>query len=275
MPAVTASTPDALWASHAVRQLRPAAVLCRGLRRRVRGVRLLDGADLAIHVGARVLVVSTPDASASLLLRILAGLSRADGGSVQLAGLGSRHDWGRRVAYVGAAPALPGWLSAAEALDLAARLRGYRREERRRLVDDAIERFALTGGLGPGRPMRHGGAALLQRVAYASAVIGEPEVLLLDEPLRAVDPQARTRLLTSVPPRTTLLLASRFPASEAGIVDQVALLRDGRVALHSPTGELDRHRLPLSLRGIEALGLVAGLRPTSPAASSTSRPVAS
>ncbi len=274
MPAVTASTPDALWASRAVRQLRPAAVLCRGLRRRVRGARLLDGADLAIHVGARVLLVATPDASASLLLRILAGLSRADGGSVRLAGLGSRDEWGGRVAYVGAAPALPGWLSAAEALDLAACLRGYGREERRRLVDDAIERFNLTGGLGPERPMRHGGAALLQRVAYASAVIGEPEVLLLDEPLRAVDPQERVRLLTRVPARTTLLLASRFPASEAGIVDQVALLRDGRVALHVPMAELDRHRLPLSQRGIEALASVAASRPAS-AASSPTRPVAS
>lgn len=257
MPAVTASTPDALWASSAVRQLRPAGVLCRGVRRRLRGSQLLDGADLAVQVGARLLLVAAPEASASLLLRILAGLSRADGGIVRLAGLASRDEWGSRVTYVGASPALPAWLSASEALDLAARLRGFGRDERRRLVEAAIDRFALTGGLGPQRPMRHGGSGLLQRVAFASAVIGDPEVLLLDEPLRALDPQERMRLLTGVPARTTVLLASRFPASEVGIVDQVALLRDGRVALHAPIAELKRHRLPLSLRGIEALAGVA------------------
>lgn len=253
MPAVTASTPDALWASRSVRHLRPAAVQCRGLRRARRGDRLLDGVDLAIQVGARVLLVSTPEPSAGLLLRVLAGLARPDGGTFRLAGLAAPGAWARRVAYVGPGPALPAWLSANEALDLAARLHGYGRPERRRLAAAAIERFGLTGGLGADRPMRHGGAALLQRTAFATALLGEPEVLLLDEPLRALDPRDRSALLTSVPKRTTMLLASRFPASEAGLVDQVAFLRDGRAALHAPVSQLDRHQLPLSLRGVEAL----------------------
>jgi hypothetical protein len=48
-------------------------------------------------------------------------------------------------------------------------------------------------------------------------------------------------------------MASRYPTSETGLVNQVALLRDGKVALHASADELERRGLPLSLRGIEAL----------------------
>jgi ABC-type thiamine transport system ATPase subunit len=78
-------------------------------------------------------------------------------------------------------------------------------------------------------------------------------VLLLDEPLRAVEPTERSRLLAIPGRRRTVLIASRFPASEAGVVNQVALLRGGRLALHAPVGELDARGLTLSQRGIETL----------------------
>jgi hypothetical protein len=50
-----------------------------------------------------------------------------------------------------------------------------------------------------------------------------------------------------------VLIASRYPAQEGGIVDRVVLIRDGRMALHAPISELDSQRLPLSLRGMTAL----------------------
>jgi hypothetical protein len=53
-----------------------------------------------------------------------------------------------------------------------------------------------------------------------------------------------------------VLIASRYPASEAGLVNQVVLLDRGRVALHAELADLERRGLPLSLRGIEAM--VAG-----------------
>src|SRR2546428_8375125 len=72
---LTSSTPDALWASRSVQLLRPAAVVCDGVRRSVHGERLLDGLDLAVGVRARLLLVSTPEESASVLLRVLARLA--------------------------------------------------------------------------------------------------------------------------------------------------------------------------------------------------------
>jgi len=78
-------------------------------------------------------------------------------------------------------------------------------------------------------------------------------VLLLDEPLRAVGATERRRLLEIPGERRTVLLVSRYPASEEGLVDRVVLIRDGRVALHARVGELAAHGLTLSMQGIRDL----------------------
>ncbi|HET7140903.1 MAG TPA: ATP-binding cassette domain-containing protein [Candidatus Limnocylindria bacterium] len=238
-----------------------------GLERSVGRQRLLDGVNLRVPVGARLLLVSQPESAASLLLGILAGLARARRGRFELAGLSRADDpsgWRRRVAYLPPDGGFYPWLSPMEVLELAGRLAGYEREERARRIDAAVERYRLASGLR--RPVSRGGPALAQKVGLAAAMIGDPEVLLLDEPLRALDDTERARLLRIPGRRRTVLLASRYPASEEGLVDQVALLRDGRLALHARRDELTDHGLPLSMKGIVALTELRAAAP--PAAAS-------
>jgi len=257
---VTSSTPDALWSSQAIRLLHPAAVVCERVRRRIGRQTILDRIDLQVPVGARLLIVAVPDASGSLLLRVLAGLARVDDGRVRLAGGltpgTSPAGWARRTAYVGPDLGLFQWMTADETLALAARLIGLERSDARSRIDAGIERWEL--GAGRDRPLSRMGLAFMQRTAMAAALLGDPEVVLLDEPLRALDPEERIRLLRLPGERRTVVLASRYPASEAGAVNQVALLQQGRVTLHAPISALEQHGLPLSLRSIETLaGLVA------------------
>jgi len=244
-----------LWASRSVRLLRPAAVICDGITRAVRGQTLLDDLHLVVGVGARLLIVSQPEESASLLLRVLAGLAHLRAGTVRLAGVTRADDsaagWARRVGYVGPESGIYPWMSPREVLDLAARLAGLDSDERHRRIELAAETYRM--GLQLDEPIRRGGPSLTQRTALAAAMLTDPEVLLLDEPLRAVEPTERTRLLAIPGRRRTVLIASRFPASEAGLVNQVALLRRGRLALHAPVRELDARGLTLSQRGIETL----------------------
>jgi ABC-type multidrug transport system ATPase subunit len=252
---VTVSTRDALWASRSVRLLRPTAVRCEDVRRRERGEPLLAGVDLSVPVGARLLLVSRPEGSASLLLRILAGIARADHGRILLAGL-SRADagaagWARRVGYVGPRASIHPWLSPREALHLAGELAELGGAALTRRVDASLEHHGLADAAD--RPIRRGGPAVAERVALAAARLTDPEVLLRDEPLRAVDREERLRLIGQSGPRQTLLLASRYPSSEAGLVNHVVMLRDGRVAVSAPVAELDRRGAGLSMRGIESL----------------------
>ena len=254
MRPVTSSTPDALWASQSVRTLKPAAVVCEDVTRRWHGERLLDNLTLVVGVGARLLVVSRPEQSASMLLRVLAGLSRVHRGIVRLAGVArpdsSAAGWARRVGYVGPEAGIYPWMTPREVLDLAGRIAEYEPMEIRRRIDKVAEVYRI--GVHLDQPIRRGGEPLAQRVALASAMLTDPEVVLLDEPLRAVDAEERARLLTIPGRRRTVVIASRYPASEAGIVNQVAFLSEGRLRVHTPIAELDRRGLALSQRGIDA-----------------------
>ena len=267
---LTSSTPDALWASRSVSLLGPAAVVCEGISHTVRGESLLDDLSLVVGVGTRLLVVSRPQESASMLLRVLAGLSHPTAGTVRLAGMAradnSAEGWARRIGYVGPEVGIYPWMTPREVLDLAARIADFDARDRARRIDALAERYRI--GMQLDEPVRRGGEALAQRVALAAAMLTDPEVLLLDEPLRSLEPKERSRLLAMRGRRRTVLLASRDPASEAGLVDQVAFLRDGRVALHAPVKELDARGLTLSQGGIEALAELAtpSAQPTAAAA---------
>jgi ABC-type multidrug transport system ATPase subunit len=250
------STPDALWQAPGVRLLRPAAIVCRGVRRGRGRQPLLAGLNLTVPVGGRLLIVSRPPPAASMLLRILAGLARADGGTIELAGLtdASPARWRERVGYVGPDPGIPTWLSPHEALDLAAGFHGLAGRAGERAIATAAARAGI-GGDELERPILRGGRSLLERVALATALVGGPEVLLLDEPLRALDAARRAARLAFAEPRLTVLIVSEDPAVLAPACSHVALLRGGRLALLTPISRITELGLPITIRGLELLAM--------------------
>ena len=114
-----------------------------------------------------------------------------------------------------------------------------------RAVERAVAHAHIPGDA-LDQPIRRAGPAVGQRTGLAAAILGDPEVLLLDEPLRALDGAERVSLLRLPGRRRTVVLASRYPASEAGIATHVALVRDGRVAVLARVDELTAHGLPLT-----------------------------
>lgn len=247
---LSSSTPDALWSAPSLRLLRPTAVSCTNLRRG----KLLDRCTFSVPAGTRLLIASQPDESGSALLRVLAGLSRPRSGRIEIAGLAdpSRDGWARRVAYLGPEPAIRPWMTPREAIRLAGELLGIGPA----LVAERTERVVAWTRIPAAaldQPVRRGGPPLLQRTGLAAALVGDPEVVLLDEPLRALQAEERVRLLRLPGRRRTVLLASRYPASEADVVSHVALLRHGRVALLARVRDFEAAGLPLSMRGIAGL----------------------
>ena len=231
-----------------MRLLRPAAVVCSDLSRGSD----LDRCSLSVPAGGRVLLVSDPDSAASTLLRVLAGLTRADRGRIHIAGSSDADGWGQRVAYLGPNPGLHTWMTPLEVMRLAGDLLELPAEESARRSERAVAWARIPVGA-LAWPMSRGGVALQQRVALAAALIGDPEVMLLDEPLRALDADERRRLLLLPGRRRTILIASRYPASEVGLAAHVVFLRGGSVELIAPIPDLKAAGLPLSHRGIEAL----------------------
>jgi ABC-type multidrug transport system ATPase subunit len=247
---LSGSTPDALWKDPANQILQPLAIEVSDLSR---GPSLRQCA-LAVPVGTRLLVVSDPESSASVLVRVLAGLVRPDHGRIAIAGMthADPGGWGRRVAHLGPEPGIPRWMTPREALRLAAALLDVPPDEARVRIDRALAWCGIRDAVADW-PVGRGGPPLLQRTGLAAALIADPEVLLLDEALRSLDTHERTRLLRLPGRRHTIVIASRYPASEAGLASHVALLHGGRLVLMVPVSALDEAGLPLSTRGIVAL----------------------
>jgi ABC-2 type transport system ATP-binding protein len=231
---LASSTPDALWRAPALRVLRPATVACRS----VTSGRLLDRCSLSLAAGTRVLVVGEPPEAASLLVRILAGLVRPRRGTVSVAGVeGPASTAGARLAaYVGRSPAFAPWMTPREVLGLAASLLGMDRDSARRPTEGVIAHARIPASL-LDDPLSSHGPDIAERTDLAAALLGDPEVLLLDDPLRSIGAAERTELLRFEGERRTLVLTSHVPERETGLVTHGALLRTGQVVLVAPIAD--------------------------------------
>ena len=150
-------------------------------------------------------------------------------------------------------------MSAREALELSARLLDYGRAERGARIEQAMSRAEIPGMLDLDRPLRRATRPERQLVALAAALVGEPEIILLDEPLRGHEPSERSRILGGLGERTTLVIAGESPVADEGVAREVALIADGRVAVHAPLAELTQRGLPLTLAGLERIAAGTGI----------------
>jgi ABC-type multidrug transport system ATPase subunit len=158
------------------------ASLLRAVRvaRRYGDVVALAPTDVDLHAGETVALVGPNGAGKSTLLAILAGAIEPSQGAVE------SH---ARVGWVPQKPAHYARLSARENLELFAQLEGVR--EPRRVAQQLLERFSLPEEARPSGELSVGNR---QRLNVALALLGEPRVLLLDEPTASLDPGQRRRV---------------------------------------------------------------------------------
>lgn len=215
---------------------RPAAITTRGLTKRFGLIVALDDLDLEVPAGSITGLLGTSGSGRTTLLRVLAGLARPSAGSAVVAGVpldaGHGVELHRKVGVLPHADAVFEWMSGREQLSFAAELAGVDRTDIPARVSAMLARVGLAV-LGDARTTLYD-LAERRRLGLAQALIGNPEVLLLDDPVSALDPAARLDLLGIIGElrgSMTVILSSPEPAHVETICDRVVVLESGRLVV--------------------------------------------
>jgi len=210
------------------------AVRVHGLRKSYGPVVALDGVDLDIRRGEFFTLLGPSGSGKTTLLRLIAGFERPEGGTIELGGrdISKVPPYARDINTVFQDYALFPHMSVAQNIEYGMRVRRVPRPERRRRAERALEMVRLTG-LGGRKPTQLSGGQR-QRVALARAIVNEPEVLLLDEPLGALDLKLRQEMqleLQHVQREVgiTFVYVTHDQEEALSMSDRIAVLSRGRI----------------------------------------------
>ena len=214
------------------------ALLLRGLRKAFGDVTAVDGLELEVARGECFGLLGPNGAGKTTTIEICEGLTAADSGAVELLGLDWRKDaeeLRQRIGVQLQETQFPEKLTVEETLRL---FRSFYRQGL--TVDESIRTAQLEEKRGGRVGTLSGGQK--QRLAMACALVGDPELLFLDEPTTGLDPQARRHLWDLVDELKqagrTIILTTHYMEEAERLCDRVAIMDHGRVIAQGTVPQL-------------------------------------
>jgi ABC-2 type transport system ATP-binding protein len=210
---------------------------------RKKKVRALDGLTLSVEGGQIFGFLGANGAGKTTTIKLLMRLMYPNGGTAKILG----HDINdvsmhSRIGYLPENPYFYDYLTAREFMDYCAQLFGLNSAERKRRAEDLLTRVGLEETSWD-RQLRKFSKGMLQRAGLAQALVNNPEVVFLDEPMSGLDPMGRREvrdLIASLRDEgKTVFMSSHILSDIEALCDRVAILKKGKLA---HTGRLEELR---------------------------------
>ncbi len=211
------------------------AIRTTGIRKSFRGVRAVRDVELDL-AGGVIGLLGPNGAGKTTLLRMLATVLAPDTGELRLLGRDPRRpaerlEIRRRLGYLPQSPSLYGGFTVLEMVEYVAVLKEQTdAAARRRDATRVLESVGLADVMH--RKVRTLSGGMRQRVALAAALLGTPELLVLDEPATGLDPEQRIELrslLSETARRGTVVLSTHNTSEVAALCQRVLVMRDGQI----------------------------------------------
>jgi ABC-2 type transport system ATP-binding protein len=209
-------------------------------------VEALRGVTFGVERGHIFGFVGPNGAGKTTTIRTLMGLIRPSSGSATLLGHPlSSLDARKKIGFLPESPYFYDYLDVGELCDLAGRLFGLAPALRKQRADELIEKL----GLGPARrqSLKKLSKGMLQRAGLAQALMNDPELVVLDEPMSGLDPigrkEVRDLILELRDQGKTVFFSTHILSDVEAITDRVAIIARGQLLAHGTPAELVSHHL--------------------------------
>ena len=230
------------------------AIQVRGLRKSYKDLDVLRGVELDVARGSIFALLGSNGAGKTTLVRILATLLKADGGTATVSGL----DVAAQPAKVRDAISLTGQFAAVdeiltgrENLIMIAELR--RVKSAGKVADGLLARFGLADAAGRRVATYSGG--MRRRLDIAMSLIGDPQVIFLDEPTTGLDPEGRLEVWQVIQDLassgTTVFLTTQYLDEAEKLADRIAILHGGTIIVSGTLAELRQLLPPAKVEYVE------------------------
>jgi oleandomycin transport system ATP-binding protein len=214
-----------------------------GLTKRFGATQALAGVDIAADRGQVLALLGPNGAGKTTIVRILSTLLRADEGQARISGYDVVTDAvavRQLIGLTGQYASVDEELTGTENLIMIGRLLGFTRAAARGRARDMLDRFDLTEAAG--RAVKTYSGGMRRRLDLGASLLGEPEVLFLDEPTTGLDPRARSQMWETIrgviAAGATVMLTTQYLEEADELAHQIAVIDHGRVVAAGTPAEL-------------------------------------
>ena len=219
------------------------AIEAHGLTKSYGKLAVLTGVDLTVPAGSVFCLLGPNGAGKTTTVRILATLTRPDGGSARVAGhdvVRERSQVRRAISLTGQYAAIDELQTGAENLRMMGRLTGLSRRDAHRRAGELLERFGLTDAANRRAGTYSGG--MRRRLDLAAGLTGRPSVIFLDEPTTGLDLTSRQAMWevvdSLVGSGATVFLTTQYLEEADRLAARIAVVNHGRVVAEGTPAEL-------------------------------------